>query len=266
MRRPDEWGAGAAAVPRAARCTSRGPARLHRGARRRAPRRQRRSGPCPDSVRRRRSHRRGTRGRVHGSLLAAARAPRPMIFHSLDFVVFFLVTTAVYWCLPRRGQNAAAARWRATSSTATSIPWFLTLIVATTVVDYLAARGMDAWPDRRRLMLGLSLAVNLGLLGFFKYFNFFADNVQAALARGRARPADAGAARRAAGRHLVLHVPGAVLHDRRLPRHDPRAARLPRLRGVRLLLPAAGGRADRARGTPAAADRAAAALVVDRRA
>ena len=103
-----------------------------------------------------------------------------MIFHSLDFVVFFLVTTAVYWCLPRRGQNLLLllASYFFYGYVHT---WFLTLIVATTVVDYLAARGMDAWPGRRRLMLGLSLAVNLGLLGFFKYFNFFADNVHAAL-------------------------------------------------------------------------------------
>ena len=104
-----------------------------------------------------------------------------MIFHSLDFVLFFLVVTAIYWTLPRRGQNVLllVASYFFYGYVH---PWFLTLIAATTVVDYLAARGMDAWPDRRRLMLGLSLAVNLGLLGFFKYFNFFAENVHGALA------------------------------------------------------------------------------------
>jgi alginate O-acetyltransferase complex protein AlgI len=104
-----------------------------------------------------------------------------VIFHSLDFVVFFLVVTAIYWTLPRRGQNALllVASYFFYGYVH---PWFLTLIAATTVADYLAARGMDAWPDRRRLMLGLSLAVNLGLLGFFKYFNFFAENVHGALA------------------------------------------------------------------------------------
>ena len=61
-------------------------------------------------------------------------------------------------------------------------PWFLTLIFASTVADYWAARGMDAHPERRRLYLGLSLVVNLGMLGFFKYFNFFAENVHAVLA------------------------------------------------------------------------------------
>ena len=37
-------------------------------------------------------------------------------------------------------------------------------------------------PARRRLFMGWSLAGNLGMLGFFKYFNFFAENVHALLA------------------------------------------------------------------------------------
>jgi alginate O-acetyltransferase complex protein AlgI len=104
-----------------------------------------------------------------------------VIFHSLDFVVFFLVTTFVYWRLPHRAQNVLLL--------VVSYffygyvhPWFLALIALTTVADYWAARGMERWPDRKRLMLGLSLCVNLGLLGFFKYFGFFVDNIHAVLA------------------------------------------------------------------------------------
>jgi D-alanyl-lipoteichoic acid acyltransferase DltB (MBOAT superfamily) len=103
-----------------------------------------------------------------------------VIFHSLDFAVFFIVTTAVYWSLPHKAQNAFIIL-------ASYVfygyvhPWFLALILATTVADYWAARGMARWPARRRVMLGLSLAVNLGLLGFFKYFGFFTENVRAAV-------------------------------------------------------------------------------------
>lgn len=104
-----------------------------------------------------------------------------MIFHSLTFVAFFLTVVTLYWRLPHRAQNALLLvssyvfyGW--------VHPWFLTLIFASTVVDYWAGRGMSAQPARRRLFLGLSLVVNLGMLGFFKYFNFFAENVQAALA------------------------------------------------------------------------------------
>jgi D-alanyl-lipoteichoic acid acyltransferase DltB (MBOAT superfamily) len=104
-----------------------------------------------------------------------------VIFHSLVFLVFFVTTTIVYWRLPHRAQNVllVAASYFFYGYVH---PWFLTLIAMTTIADYFAARGMARWPERKRLMLGLSLAVNLGLLGFFKYFGFFVDNVHAALA------------------------------------------------------------------------------------
>jgi alginate O-acetyltransferase complex protein AlgI len=56
--------------------------------------------------------------------------------------------------------------------------WRFTIIMlASSSVDYWAARWIVAAPEtnrfRRRLLLGLSLAANLGLLGFFKYFGFF---------------------------------------------------------------------------------------------
>jgi alginate O-acetyltransferase complex protein AlgI len=135
-----------------------------------------------------------------------------VIFHSLDFVVFFLLTTAIYWLLPHRGQNILLV-CISYFFYGYVHPWFLALIAATTIVDYWAARWMDPdahldaprssaadslrspapgtpWSpgpsgpgyNRRRLLLALSLAVNLGLLGFFKYFGFFVDNVHAVLA------------------------------------------------------------------------------------
>jgi len=102
-------------------------------------------------------------------------------FTSLSFAVFFLLVLAVYWALPRRGQNVLLL-------VASYVfygwvhPAFLALILATTAAVYASARGMDLWPARRTLWLWLALAVSLGLLGFFKYFNFFADNVAAVLA------------------------------------------------------------------------------------
>lgn len=104
-----------------------------------------------------------------------------MIFHSLTFVAFFLAVVTVYWRLPHRAQNA----WLLVTSYVFYgwvHPWFLTLIFASTVVDYWAARGMATAPSRKRILLALSLVVNLGMLGFFKYYNFFAANVQSALA------------------------------------------------------------------------------------
>ncbi len=104
-----------------------------------------------------------------------------MIFHSLDFVVFFCAVVAIYWRLPQRGQNGLllVASYFFYGYVH---PWFLILIASSTLVDYLSARGMERWPSRRRLCMGVSIVSNFGMLGFFKYFNFFADNVAAVLA------------------------------------------------------------------------------------
>ena len=61
-----------------------------------------------------------------------------------------------------------------------------------------------------------AVAVNLVVLGVFKYANFFADNVNTLLLALR-RPAARRAARAAADRHLVLHLPRDLVRGRRLP-------------------------------------------------
>ena len=72
-----------------------------------------------------------------------------MIFHSLDFVVFFCAVVAIYWRLPQRGQNGLllVASYFFYGYVH---PWFLILIASSTLVDYLSARGMERWPSRRR--------------------------------------------------------------------------------------------------------------------
>ena len=104
-----------------------------------------------------------------------------MIFHSLDFVLFFVAVTLAYWRLGHRAQNVLLL-------VASYFfygyihPWFLSLIASSTVIDYASARGMERWPERKRTFMAISIISNFGMLGFFKYFNFFADNVHAVLA------------------------------------------------------------------------------------
>ena len=104
-----------------------------------------------------------------------------MIFHSLDFVIFFAAVTLVYWRLAHRAQNVLLL-------VASYVfygyvhPWFLLLIGASTIIDYACARGMETLPARKRIFMAVSIVSNFGMLGFFKYFNFFVDNVHAALA------------------------------------------------------------------------------------
>ena len=104
-----------------------------------------------------------------------------MIFHSLDFVVFVVLVVAIYWRLPQRAQNVLLL---VSSYVFYGYvhPWFLILIASSTLIDYLSARGMERWPEHRRRFMAVSIVSNFGMLGFFKYFNFFADNVQAVLA------------------------------------------------------------------------------------
>ena len=104
-----------------------------------------------------------------------------MIFHSLDFLAFFVAFVAIYWALPQRGQNVLLFVGSYFFYGYVH-PWFLILIATSTVIDYCAARGMEAWPRHRRRFLWLSVISNFGMLGFFKYFNFFVENVAGVLA------------------------------------------------------------------------------------
>jgi len=101
-----------------------------------------------------------------------------MIFTSVQFAIFFAIVYSLYRFLPHRAQNwllllasyvfYAAWDWR-----------FLSLLIGSTLIDFSLARyisGIEA-PGRRRLAVAGSLAFNLGMLGFFKYFNFFSESL-----------------------------------------------------------------------------------------
>jgi alginate O-acetyltransferase complex protein AlgI len=106
-----------------------------------------------------------------------------MLFCSQEFLLFFAALFGVYWAMPWQRARvwlllAASfyfyAKWN---------KWLAVLICATTIMDYLIARGLEASSSmsRRRLLLGASLAVNLGLLVYFKYANFFLRSLEDAL-------------------------------------------------------------------------------------
>ncbi len=103
-----------------------------------------------------------------------------MLFNSLDFAIFLPIVFLLYWFVFNKSlkqQNILLLvasyvfygwwDWR-----------FLSLILFSTLVDYTIGRmlGKEERPVKRKLLLWTSLLVNLGLLGFFKYYNFFLDN------------------------------------------------------------------------------------------
>ena len=99
-----------------------------------------------------------------------------MLFSELRFLPFFLVAFCVHWLLR---ENRSRKLWLLACSYFFYAAWdwrFLSLILFSTLVDYTVGIRMSRPGARRRAWLNLSLVVNLGLLGFFKYFNFFIDS------------------------------------------------------------------------------------------
>ena len=100
-----------------------------------------------------------------------------MIFNSPEFALFLVIAFFSYWMLKKKAlvlQNL----WVLILSYVFYGWWdwrFLSLIFASTVVDYLVGLGLSR-SDRnveRKLLLLLSLSFNLGMFGLFKYYNFF---------------------------------------------------------------------------------------------
>ncbi|HEV8548406.1 MAG TPA: MBOAT family O-acyltransferase [Polyangiaceae bacterium] len=105
-----------------------------------------------------------------------------MIFHSLDFAVFLALFLPIYWALPHRPQNAFLL-FGSYFFYGYVHPWFLILLVGSTVADYSYALGMRRFEAHRRALITASIATNLGLLACFKYFDFFSTNVASLLHR-----------------------------------------------------------------------------------
>ena len=103
-----------------------------------------------------------------------------MLFNSIEFLIFLPIVFCIYWLINQRNirtQNVFLVfasyffygwwDWR-----------FLSLIIFSSVVDYLVGIGFGKTDNitKRKLLLLTSIAVNIGFLGFFKYFNFFAGS------------------------------------------------------------------------------------------
>ncbi len=102
-----------------------------------------------------------------------------MLFNSLEYAVFFVAVFAGYFSLPQRfrvwfllvASYYFYMRWK----------WQYGLhILAVTALNYEAGRrvGLSTSPAVRRAWLTIALAGSLGLLGYYKYFNFFSDSLR----------------------------------------------------------------------------------------
>ncbi len=107
-----------------------------------------------------------------------------MLFNSIDFAIFLPIVFILYWFVTNKNlkiQNAFLVlasyvfygwwNWK-----------FLALIIFSSGVDYLVGLRLNKTNKKanRKILLLISIIVNLGLLGFFKYFNFFAESFASA--------------------------------------------------------------------------------------
>jgi len=107
-----------------------------------------------------------------------------LLFVEIRFLFFFALVFAAYWSL-RSNTVRKALLLAASCIFYGAWDWrFLALILFSTTVDYAVALALESTdrPARRRALIVVSLVANLGVLGFFKYFNFFVDSAADMLA------------------------------------------------------------------------------------
>lgn len=103
-----------------------------------------------------------------------------MYFHSIDFAVFLPIVFIAYWFIfssNLRNQNIVIV-----VASYVFYGWwdyrFLSLLFFSSIVDYIIGNYLrtEDRQKRRKFLLVCSLTINLGLLGFFKYYNFFLES------------------------------------------------------------------------------------------
>jgi len=103
-----------------------------------------------------------------------------MLFNSIDFAIFLPIVFLLYWFVANK--NLKLQNFLIVVASYVFYGWwdwrFLSLILFSTIVDYSVGIGLKKQenPTKRKLLLWTSILVNLGFLGFFKYYNFFLEN------------------------------------------------------------------------------------------
>src|SRR5437763_11680653 len=104
-----------------------------------------------------------------------------MLFNSFQYWIFFLIVAVLFYSVPFRVGKVLLL----CASYVFYMWWdprFIVLILTSTVVDYYLGILLETATGRRKkLLLVVSLVVNLGILGFFKYYDFFAGSLAALL-------------------------------------------------------------------------------------
>ena len=107
-----------------------------------------------------------------------------MLFNSIDFAIFLPIIFILYWFVANK--NLKIQNILIVAASYIFYGWwdsrFLSLIIFSTLVDYLIGVGLSKQKNqtKRKILLWTSISINIGFLGFFKYCNFFIDNFTSA--------------------------------------------------------------------------------------
>ena len=103
-----------------------------------------------------------------------------MLFNSIDFAIFLPIVFLLYWFVANK--NLKLQNLLIVVASYVFYGWwdwrFLSLILFSTLIDYSVGIRLSKEENisKRKVLLWISILVNLGFLGFFKYYNFFLDN------------------------------------------------------------------------------------------
>src|SRR5215217_1550213 len=106
-----------------------------------------------------------------------------MLFNTIQFIIFFIVVTLAYFSLSWRG------RWILLLAASCYFymvfkPIFILILFGTIIIDYYAGIWIEQSKDQKqkKLLLIISLISNIGILAFFKYYDFGRDSANSILA------------------------------------------------------------------------------------
>lgn len=110
----------------------------------------------------------------------AHKTPSPLLFPTFTFAVFFAIVLTIGWLLHRHDDA-----WKLFMLGASYVFygwitwWWVLLLFGSTIANWLLAMANKSAPDERtrKMTVRLAVAVNLAVLGLFKYFDFFINSV-----------------------------------------------------------------------------------------
>lgn len=106
-----------------------------------------------------------------------------MIFSSITFLLYFLPVFLLFYFISSKEYKNTILLLFSLLFYSWGAPQFIGILFASTIVDFYLVRHLHHTeiPRKRKLLLGLSIALNLGLLVYFKYANFFLENTNVVL-------------------------------------------------------------------------------------